>query len=259
MRCPVCVKAALSAAFVLWAGHSISDAAEPTTIFAAASLREALDTALASYEGEVVVSYAGSSALARQIEAGAPANIFISANTAWMDALEANGAIIAASRTDLLGNRLALVAYPTDGVSGAFAPVQLTGDTVLEVVGDSYLAMALVDAVPAGIYGKEALAALGVWQGVAPNIVQTDNVRSALALVARGEAPFGIVYTTDAPLAPNLSLLGVFPETSHTPIVYPAALVTGEDTPAAIDLFGYLFSAAAQDSFMEAGFIPPAR
>ncbi|WMS43733.1 molybdate ABC transporter substrate-binding protein [Acuticoccus sp. MNP-M23] len=223
--------------------------AEPLTVLAAASLRGALDAVLDEAGVTARVSYAGSSALARQISAGAPANIFISANVGWMDALAADGDVIASSRVDLLRNRLVLVAAAWD-----LPPAPLTADAVQGAVGAERLAMALVDAVPAGLYGKAALISFGLWDTLASQVVQTDNVRSALALVARGEAPFGIVYATDAALEPGVALVGPFPAETHPPIVYPAAIVADGDTAAARDLLKILQSAPAQATFARYGF-----
>ncbi len=224
--------------------------AETPTIFAAASLRGALDAVLADAGVEARISYAGSSALARQISAGAPADVFISANVEWMDALEADGDIVTGSRVDLLRNRLVLVG------EAAAASGDLTAESVRAAVGDSRLAMALVDAVPAGLYGKAALTSLGLWDELAPQVVQTDNVRSALALVARGEAPFGIVYATDAALEPGLTVVGTFPADTHPPIVYPGAIVTGGDAEAGRAILNILQSAPARATFARYGFAP---
>lgn len=221
--------AALAACLLLPAGAE----AEQVTIFAAASLKTALDDFQKSYEAEtgdsLAISYAGSSQLARQIEQGAPAQVFISANVEWMDALQKAELIDTASRHDLLGNSLVLVA-------GGAGVAKVTVDGQLDLVGllgDGKLAMALVDSVPAGQYGKAALTSLGLWDAVAPHVAQADNVRAALALVSTGEAPYGIVYATDAAADPGVGVAGTFPEGSHPPIIYPAALVKGADAHAA--------------------------
>jgi molybdate transport system substrate-binding protein len=194
--------------------------AETVTVFAASSLQTALDEVVAGYEAaggdRVVVSYGGSAALARQIVAGAPADIFISAAPEWMDVVEGEGLVQAGTRRDMLGNTLVLV-----GAQGRVAE----GFDVVGLLGDGKLAMGLVDAVPAGQYGKQALSALGVWEQVAPQVVQVENVRQALALVARGEAALGVVYGSDAVAEPRVAVLGVFPEASHAPIVYPVAVI----------------------------------
>ncbi len=223
--------------------------AQTVTVFAAASTKTALDEVAARYAeatgNRAVVSLAGSSALARQIEAGAPADVFISANTDWMDRLEAQGLVDPASRRDLLGNTLVLIATGGD-------PVAITPDLDLPaMLGEGRLAMALVDAVPAGIYGKAALESLGLWQGVAPRVAQADNVRAALALVASGEAPLGITYATDAQAEPRVRVLGTFPPESHAPIVYPVAAVNGADS---LDFLNFLRSPSARAAFEAQGF-----
>ncbi|GAB5375011.1 MAG: molybdate ABC transporter substrate-binding protein [Acuticoccus sp.] len=220
-----------------------------TLVFAAASLKTALDDvidAFAEASGHTVVaSYAGSSSLARQILAGAPADLFISANTQWMDAVEEAGLVVPQSRRDLLGNRLVLVA------PGEAAPVTLDAAFVARLGADR-LAMAFVDAVPAGIYGKAALTALGLWPQVAARVAEADNVRAALALVARGEAPFGIVYATDAAAEPRVSIAASFPEESHPSIVYPAALLG--DGAVAAEFLAFLESDTARALFERQGF-----
>ncbi|WP_172300298.1 molybdate ABC transporter substrate-binding protein [Pseudoruegeria sp. HB172150] len=228
--------------------------AEQVTVFAAASLRNALDevaTAFNSATGdEAVIAYAGSSALARQIEQGAPADIFISANTDWMDHLEENNLIDPATRTDLLGNALVLIAHDPDA-----APVDLTPDLDLPtLLNGGRLAMALVDAVPAGIYGKQALTSLDLWDTVAPHVAQADNVRAAVAYVALGETPYGIVYATDATAEPNVTVVGTFPESSHDPITYPAAALTSAQSPATQPFLDFLHSPEARDAFTRQGF-----
>jgi molybdate transport system substrate-binding protein len=231
-------------------------AADDLLVFAAASLKTALDEAAASWnrrpEADVTISYAGSSVLARQIQQGAPAEVFISASVEWMDLLEDEGLIDTPSRRDLFGNRLVLIAHLPDAT-----PVELgPGLDLAALLGDGRLAMALVDAVPAGIYGREALTSLGAWDAVAPMVVQTDNVRAALALVARGEAPYGIVYATDAAAEPGVTMVGTFPETSHAPIVYPAA-TTASAPPDAEAFLDFIASDAARPVFAAQGFTFP--
>ena len=231
-------------------------AAEPVVVLAAASLKDALEDAAAEWEtrtdGEVALSFAGSAALARQVEAGAPADLFVSANEAWMDALEAGGLIRPETRRDLMANRLVLIAH------GEAEPLEIgPGFDLPGRLGDGRLAMALVDAVPAGIYGREALTALGVWDEVAPRVAQADNVRAALALVARGEAPLGVVYATDARAEPRVSVMGVFPEDSHPPIAYPAAVVAESDHPEAEAFLDHLSSPQALALYEARGFLPP--
>jgi molybdate transport system substrate-binding protein len=223
-------------------------------VFAAASLKNALDAAAAAWReatgGTTSISYAGSSALAQQIEQGAPAGLFISANAEWMDYLAERGLIVAESRIDLLGNRLVLVAPADSGIAVDIAP----GFDLAGALGDGHLAMANTDAVPAGIYGKQALTALGVWESVAPRVAQAQDVRAALALVALGEAPLGIVYATDAGAEPGVRIVAAFPEETHDRIIYPAALVAGAENEAARSLLDFLRSDAAAPFFEAEGF-----
>ncbi len=224
------------------------------TVFAAASLKTALDAASAGFTAEtghsVATAYAGSSVLARQITQGAPADVFISASPDWMDVLEADGLLVPGSRFDLLGNRLVLVAPGPDAPQATIGPdLDLAG-----LLGDGHLAMAFVAAVPAGIYGKAALENLGLWEQVADRVVQTDNVRAALALVALGEAPLGIVYATDAAAEDAVSVVGSFPEDSHPPIIYPAAAIAAGRTNEATAFLAYLRGKPARDIFADAGF-----
>ncbi len=194
--------------------------AEDVTVFAAASLKTALDEIATEFEtrtGDTVrISYAGSGALAQQIRRGAPADVFISANTDWMQVVADDGLVL--EQRDMLGNRLVLIAH------GDEPPIDLA--TLPNALGDSRLAMALVNAVPAGQYGKSALDHLGLWDQVSPQVAQTDNVRAALSLVSLGEAPFGIVYASDAKADDGVSVVAGFPEESHQPIRYPAALLS---------------------------------
>lgn len=226
--------------------------AEDVTVFAAASLRTALDEIVPGFEAatghDVTVALASSSKLAIQIRQGAPADVFLSANTDWMDVLEADGLIDAATRTDLLGSRLVLIAHDPEAT-----PVDLTQTDLAALIGEARLAMGLVDAVPAGMYGKEALESLGQWASVAPRVAQTDNVRAALALVTLGEAPFGIVYATDAQAEPSVTVIATFPADSHAPITYPAAATTGAGESARAFL-EHLRSPEAQAVFVAQGF-----
>lgn len=246
--------AVLSAAAVL-AGVPIGAAtAGEVVVFAAASMKTALDAVAADFEAAtgdtVTISYAGSNALARQIIEGAPADIFISAAENWMDEVAKAGLIAGDTRRDLLGNTLVLVAHGREA-----APVQIwPGFDLSGLLGDGKLAMALVDSVPAGQYGKAALESLGVWAAVEPSVAQADNVRAALAFVSSGEAPFGIVYATDAAADDNVTVVGTFPEDSHPPIVYPAALLTGAADAADRAFFEALSSDAADARFAAEGF-----
>ena len=229
--------------------------ADGLTVFAAASLKNAMDEIAARFEREtghaVAVSFAGSSALARQIRYGAPADIFISANPGWMDALEREGLIDPASRFDLLGNALVLVAHGRDAAEVEIAP----GMDLAAMLGEGRLAMTLVDAVPAGIYGKAALERLGAWEAAAPRVAQADNVRAALALVSSGEAPLGIVYATDAAADDNVTVVGTFPAGAHPPIVYPAAAVAASRNPHKSRFLAWLRGPAAREAFERQGFV----
>lgn len=223
-------------------------------VFAAASLKTALDQVASEFQAAtgntVIISYAGSNALAKQILEGAPADIFVSAAENWMDEVSNDGLIAADARVDLLGNRLVLVAHgqgaPTVEIAAGF---DLKG-----MLGEGKLAMAMVDSVPAGQYGKEALETLGIWPSVEGDVAQSENVRSALALVAWGEAPFGIVYASDAVAEPGVTVVGTFPDDSHKPIVYPAALLTTGTDPADRAFFQALSAPSADAIFAAQGF-----
>ncbi|MEZ5675491.1 MAG: molybdate ABC transporter substrate-binding protein [Thalassovita sp.] len=232
----------------LWAGN--------VTVFAAASLKNALEQVALDWLTETgntaTLSFAGSSALARQIQAGAPADIFISANPGWMDNLAANGLIRTDTRADLLSNTLVLI-----GPAGTAPLPGITPATDLAgLLGDDLLAMALVDAVPAGIYGKAALIHLNLWPTVENKVAQADNVRAALALVALKEAPLGITYGSDAVAEPRVTVLKTFPAESHPPILYPAAQTTDSAAPDAAAFLTYLRSPAAAQVFERFGFSP---
>lgn len=231
-------------------------AAETFAVFAAASLREALDENVALYRSRsrdtVLVSYAASSALARQIEAGAPADLFVSADVDWMNYLERRNLINAATRRNLLGNRLVLIAPADSKLSVDPVP----GFPLGELLGRGRLAMANPDAVPAGKYGKASLEALGVWQDVRSKLASAENVRAALILVARGETPLGIVYRTDAAADPRVRIVATFPESTHPTIVYPAAL-TASGRSRAGDFLKWLGEAQARAVFAKHGFPAP--
>ena len=231
-----------------------SRADEPVVVFAAASLKNALDEAVTAWGKETgqtaKVSYAGSNALAKQLESGAPADLFFSADQAWMDYAQKNGTILPQTRVDLLRNAIVLIA-PKD----SSAKVELTnGGELAKALGDGRLAMGNVEAVPAGKYGKAALEKLGAWDGVKDRIAQAENVRAALLLVSRGEAPLGIVYATDAVADPSVKVVATFPADSHAPIVYPIARTKDSKNEAASALLGYLRSPAARPFFEKQGF-----
>jgi molybdate transport system substrate-binding protein len=249
MRQPIALAAALS---MVLATPTLADT---VVVFAAASLKTALDAVAADFQAQtghsVVISYGGSNALAKQIIEGAPADIFLSAAVNWMDEVEKAGLVAEGTRADLLGNSLVLVAHG----KGA-APVDIgPGLDLLALLGDGRLSMAMVDAVPAGQYGKAALISLGQWQAVEGSVAQSENVRAALALVAAGEAPYGIVYATDAAPDDNVTVVGTFPTDSHPPIVYPGALLTGADDAADRAFFEALSSEAGDARFAEQGFV----
>jgi len=228
----------------------------PLLVFAAASLKEAMDAAAAAHTAAggppVQVSYAASPALARQIEQGAPADVFISADLAWMDWLDGRGLVDAGSRRELLGNSLVLVAP----AGGDVAPLDLAAGTepVLARLGSGRIAMALVEAVPAGGYGRQAFESLGLWQALAPRVAEGDSVRAALLLVARGEAPLGVVYASDAVAEPRVRVVASFPAASHAPIVYPAARVAASRHAGAATFVDWLASPVAADTFRRHGF-----
>lgn len=227
--------------------------AEDIVVFAASSMKTALDTVARDFEAsrggtdEVLISYAGSGLLAKQILAGAPADIFISANEQWMDEVAAAGVIAPGARRDLLTGALVLIA-PVGTAPVALDP----GLDLAALLGDGKLAMALVDAVPAGQYGKAALTSLGLWDGVAAAVAQVDNVRAALALVSTGEASYGITYASDARAEPGVVVVGTFAEDSHPPIRYPVARL--RDSDAVRGFYDALFGAPARAVFEGNGF-----
>jgi molybdate transport system substrate-binding protein len=228
--------------------------AEEVVVFAAASLKTALDAVAAEFEvstgHSVTISYAGSNQLAKQIIEGAPADIFLSAAVNWMDAVDQAGLVVPGQRRDLWGNDLVLIAHGT----GA-SPVEIGPELDLAALLDGgMLSMAMVDAVPAGQYGKQSLEALGLWAVAEPLVAQSENVRAALALVATGEAPYGLVYASDAVAGDNVTVVGQFPETSHAPITYPAALLTEAADAADRAFFEALSADAADATFAAQGF-----
>ncbi len=226
-----------------------------TLVFAAASTGGVLTELAGVYQtrgGEtVVLSFAASSALARHIEHGAPAAIYLSANTAWMDYLDARGLIEPASRARLMGNRLALIApadSPAAGPVGRALPLAV-------LIGDGRLALGDPDHVPAGIYAREALKGLGLWSAVEGRLARMSNVRLALVMVERGEAALGVVYESDAAASARVKLIGLFPAESHPPIVYWVALVAGRADAAARRFLAFLRGAEAAQVFSRHGFL----
>lgn len=226
-------------------------------VFAAASLNESLTAVGKAYAAEGHTppgfSFAASSALARQIENGAPAALFISADEEWMDYLSGRKLIVAETRAALLGNTLVLIAPADRPLSVKIAP----GFDLAKSLGGGKLAMADPDSVPAGKYGKAALEKLGAWAAVAPAVIRGDNVRTALAFVERGEAAAGIVYGSDAALTAKVKVAGVFPADSHPAISYPAAVLAVHDTAEARAFLDFLKTPAARDIFKRFGFSIP--
>lgn len=233
-------------------------AAPPLTVFAASSLQDALDAVVAAWHrhggARVRVAYAGSPALARQIEQGAPADLFLSADRDWMDYLQAAGRIDPGSRHELLGNRLVLIAPR----SSALAPIVLDLNTPLPrplpLAPDQRFALALTASVPAGRYAKAALTRLGYWTALAPQVVEAENVRAALQLVARGEAAMGVVYRSDALAEPRVRVLAEIPFGSHPRIAYPLARVAASRHPDAAALIAFLRDDEAAALFRRHGF-----
>lgn len=245
---------AFAATVLLAIGSPVVAAGTGPLVLGAASLQESLNAAADAWAAKgharPVVSLAASSALAKQIEAGAPADLFISADEKWMDEVAGKGLIRAATRVDLLSNSLVLIAPAASKLKLKIA----RGFPLAQALGDGHLATGTVTAVPAGIYAKQALTALGVWDQVAAKIAGTDSVRSALALVARGEAVLGIVYGTDARAEPGVRVVDVFPAASHDPIRYPAAVLSASTNPDTAGFSRFLQSGAGKAIFRRFGF-----
>lgn len=232
---------------------------KPPLVLAAASMQESLNAVADAWtrkgRARPVLSFAASSALARQIEAGARADLFISADEDWMNAVQKQGLIRSETRKSFLSNRLVLIA-PVESRSRAAI---VKGFPLARMLGDNRLAMADPDAVPAGKYGKAALESLGIWDAVEPKLARAENVRAALALVERGAAPFGIVYATDARASKKVKVIGVFPPASHPPITYPVAVLKSASSPDAEGFRRFLLSRQAKAIFAAHGFTPAAR
>jgi molybdate transport system substrate-binding protein len=250
---PVLACTVLLAAFA--AGPPPVSAQESVTVFAAASLKNALDevnTAFNEATGiKVTASYEASSALARQIEQGAPADVFVSADLTWMDYASEHRLVRPGTRFNLLGNRLVLIAPRNSTLADvAIGP----GFDLARLAGDGRIAIADVKAVPAGLYAKAALEKLGAWTAAAPKLAQAANVRAALAFVARGETQVGIVYETDARIEPKVKIVGVFPDGSYPPVVYPAAATAAGKAGAAARYLAFLRTKTARAIFETYGF-----
>jgi len=243
-------------ALTMWATPART--AEPVTVFAAASLTDAMEKAGAAYHqatGERIrFSFAASSTLARQIMAGAPAQIFASANERWMDALDEKGLLEPGTRISPIANSLVLIAPKGTVPTGQNDIKSLDFDAILG--SDGFLAVGDPAHVPAGIYAREALQNLGLWSELEGRLARADNVRSALALVARGETPLGIVYGTDARISRDISIVATFPEQAHSPIRYPFAIIKGEKSAAVSRFFAFLTGPEGQAIFIAFGFTP---
>ncbi len=239
--------------FLFGVGAAAAHAAD-IVVFAAASLKNALDDAARAFTKQggapVEISYAASSQLAKQIESGAPADIFISADLDWMNYVQKRNLIQPATRKNLLGNELVMVAPKGSGVKIDIKP----GFDLLAQLKGGRLAMADPDSVPAGKYGKAALEKLGVWQSVAGRVAGAENVRAALLYVDRQETPLGIVYATDAASDPNVEIAGVFPADTHPPIIYPIALTATSKNPDAAKFLAFLEGPQAKPFFVKQGF-----
>ena len=239
---------------LLLAAAQPTAAQESVTVFAAASMKNALDDANAAFTQasgvKVTASYAASSALAKQIEQGAPADVFVSADLQWMDYVVEHKLIKPDTRINLLGNKLVLIA-PADS---KLDKVEIKdGFDIATLAGDGRIAVADVKAVPAGLYAKAALEKLGAWKTAEPKLAMAENVRATLDFVARGETPVGIVYETDAKVEPKVKIVGAFPEGSHPPVTYPVA-ETATAKPAATRYLGFLRSGSAKAIFEKYGF-----
>jgi molybdate transport system substrate-binding protein len=249
------ILAAFAATIVIAAAPLAAQAQDKSiTVFAAASMKNALDDVDATFIKQsgikVVASYDASSALMKQIEGGAPADVFVSADLKWMDYGAQKKLIKDDTRVNLLGNTLVLIASKDSKIDHVtIAP----GFDLAKLAGDGRIATGDVKAVPVGLYAQAALEKLGVWSSVEPKMAMTANVRAALVLVARGEAPLGIVYSTDVKVEPGVKVVGVFPEESHDPIVYPVAATTGAK-PEATAYLAFLRSQAAKTIFESYGF-----
>jgi len=252
----------LSLLFALTGAAPAARASDTLTVFAAASMRNALDDANAAFTKatgvKVIASYAASSALAKQIEQGAPADVFASANNKWMDFLDGKKLVKPGTRVDLLGNRLVLIA-PRDS---KLNDVKIDkGFDIAQLAGSGRIAVADVKAVPAGLYAKAALTWLGTWKTAEPKLAQAENVRATLAYVARGETPIGIVYATDAKIEPKVKVVGVFPAGSHPAITYPVAGLSASKSTQVERYLNFLQTRAAEAIFEKYGFsfLPPPR
>jgi len=250
--------AALALASLAYISGPGTTRADPVTVFGAASVTNALEDIGALYRaegGDVRFSFASSSTLARQIEAGAPADIFVSANDTWMDYLAERGLIVEETRAGPFGNRLVLIA-PSDST---LPDIDISPDLDLSALlgPDNRLAVGDPEHVPAGIYAKQALQSIDLWTALEPRLARADNVRAALALVESGEAPLGIVYATDATVAAGVKVIGIFPRDSHPPITYAIAVVAGSPDAKAAEVkafFDLMTGPEGLEAFARHGF-----
>jgi molybdate transport system substrate-binding protein len=247
------ISLAVSAALASGIGPAAAQSRD-VLVFAAASLKNALDEIAGQWQKEtgkkVAISYAASNNLIKQIEQGAPADILSSADLDWMDYGQQKGLIKTETRANLLGNRIVLIAPKDSTLSLKVEP----GFDLAAALKGGKLAMANVEAVPAGKYGKAALEKFGAWDGVKGSVAQAETVRAALLLVSRVEAPLGIVYQTDAASDPGVKIIGTFPENTHPPIIYPIAMTKDSNNIAAQELLKYIRSPAARPAFQRQGF-----
>ena len=240
------------------AGTSVATAADTgeVIVFAAASTTNAVTGVGRLFErrekGKFISSFASSSTLAKQIEHGAPADVYISANVKWMDYLESKNLIEPGTRFDFLSNSIVLIAPKNSAVNHIDI---VPGMNLAEFLGDGYFAMGDPDHVPAGIYGKQALTRLGMWSGIENRIARAKDVRAALALVELGESPLGLVYSTDAKISDKVKVVGIFPQDSHPPIIYPVALVSGRKSGTAEKFIKFLKGPESKSIFEKYGFI----
>ncbi len=235
---------------------SLINAQAKITVFAASSMTNAIEEAKTEFikkypNAKVLLSFASSSKLARQIESGAPANIYISANQKWMDYLQDKDAIVKDSRVNLVSNSLVMIAPDASKIN----KIDLQNPKWVKFLGNSYLAVGDPEAVPVGRYAKEALTYLKAWTAVESKLARGQNVRVALAYVERGESPLGIVYATDAKMSKQVKVVATFPANSHSPITYPAAIIKGQDNAEAREFLSYLTSEEGKRIFTSYGFI----
>lgn len=244
------------AAGLLGGGFALAGSNKPPLVLAAASLQESMTAAADAWARKghprPVISFAASSALARQVAAGAPADLFVSADEEWMDDVERRGLIVPGTRVDFLGNRLVLVAGALD-MKGV--PLR-RGSPIAAMLGSGRLAMADPGSVPAGRYGKAAFEQFGLWPALAPKVVRAENVRAALAFVERGAAKYGVVYATDARASRKVRVAGIFPANSHPPIRYPIARLKASTSPDAEGFRQFLISREGKAIFARFGFTP---